>query len=120
MSKISAIARCGTLTIAAVTSVWAFNSIAQPTGNPKGSVPPVESNAPKAPAGSGGPRNETGTDTGKIVDKPAGAAARTQAKPTPGSGTAGGLTKRDSQTADPASKGNTSSGPAGPKLVPPQ
>ena len=82
-------------------------AVAQPTGNPKGSVAPASSDAPKSSA-EGGKRASAGsTDTGKLYTDKGPADARAQTNSSPGTGNAGGLPKRTPQ------EGRTSPGPIG-------
>ena len=69
-------------------------AVAQSTGNPKGTPPPVSSDSAKPPA-SRGPSNPAGsTDTGKLMTDKGSAEARMHTNRSPGTGTAGGLPKK--------------------------
>ena len=80
--------------LAGLCAVLAVNlAAAQPTGNPKGSVAPVEQGAAKPQAGRVAPDGATGS--GKLSSDSGPASARTQRTEPPGGGTAGGLTRRN-------------------------
>jgi hypothetical protein len=93
---------------------------AQPRGNPKGTVTPPETSAPKARASSEADRPRgTGTDQGKLVGNEARTRARVQSTQPPGGGTAGGLQRRELNDASGGTAARTDKGSAGSRPVPP-
>ncbi|MDB5826914.1 MAG: hypothetical protein JWQ73_1134 [Variovorax sp.] len=75
-------------------SAIALTALAQPTGNPKGTAAPSSQQMPKSPAtGSAAAATSSGADSGKIDMGPA--SARLAASREAGTGTAGGLPKRN-------------------------
>lgn len=115
-----ALRRKGCSTLIGVCAALAFNlAAAQPTGDPKGSVAPVEQGAAKPQAGRVAPDGATGT--GKLSSDSGPASARTQRTEAPGGGTAGGLTRRNPsggpQTSD---KGSATARPLPPASQPSQ
>lgn len=86
--------RMGCSRLFALSAALVFNvALAQPTGNPKGSVAPTERGAEKPQAGRVAPDGATGS--GKLSSESGPASARTQRTEPPGGGTAGGLTRRN-------------------------
>lgn len=68
---------------------------AQPSGNPKGTVTPPETSAPKGRTTDASRPRGTDADQGKLVGNEAQTRARVQSStPPPGGGTAGGLQPR--------------------------
>jgi len=92
---------------------------AQPTGNPKGTVTPPETSAPK-PNSARVHRNENTmqTESGKLTGTEAQTRARMQTGASPGSGTEGGLPRK--QSGNPSGENNTRSakGSAAPRPEP--
>lgn len=68
-------------------------AVAQSTGNPKGTVAPVEQGAAKPQAGRVASDGSTGS--GKLSSDSGPASARTQRTEAPGGATAGGLARRN-------------------------
>lgn len=113
-------ARTARMALAFVTGLTvALGAQSQSTGNPKWTVSPSDTTAPKAGAAARpGQPNMSGAGGGKLVGDEAQARARMQSGKTPGSGTEGGLsTGQGSATGEPASRSNKGSAHARP--VPP-
>ncbi|WP_143684722.1 hypothetical protein [Variovorax sp. KK3] len=80
---------------AAALSIALGTAMAQPTGNPKGTVaPPSEGNAAKSPASGNRARQTEAPPQQGSATNPDSRAARSGNLHTPGVGTAGGLTGR--------------------------
>jgi len=93
---------------------------AQPSGNPKGTVTPPETSAPKGRASDAGRPRGTDADQGKLVGNEAQTRARVQSStPPPGGGTAGGLQPRGSTSGAGGSGVRSDKGSAAPAPVPP-
>ncbi|RYY96262.1 MAG: hypothetical protein EOO24_21490, partial [Comamonadaceae bacterium] len=69
-------------------------AVAQPTGNPKGTPPPLSTDAQKAPAGGASRAPTAQPDSGKLYTDKGPAEARTHTNHGPGTGTTGGLQKK--------------------------
>lgn len=95
-------------------------AIAQPTGNPKGTVAPSETSAPKAGAA---PRpqqpNMSGADGGKLVGTEAQTRARMQSARPQGSGTEGGLSSKQQGAATGKAGTQSDKGSAHARPLPP-
>lgn len=93
---------------------------AQPTGNPKGTVAPPETSAPKAGVA---PRpqqpNMSGADGGKLVGNEAQTRARMQSARSPGSGTEGGLSSKQQGAATGNAGTQSDKGSAHARPLPP-
>ena len=93
---------------------------AQPAGNPKGTVTPPETSAPKGRASDANRPRGTGADQGKLVGNEAKTRARVQSStPPPGGGTAGGLKQGGSAGAQNGPGVRSDKGSAAPGSVPP-
>ena len=79
----------------AVGLMVAGAATAQSTGNPKGTPPPVSSDSAKPPASRGSSTPAGSTDTGKLTTDKGSAEARMLTNRSPGTGTAGGLPKKN-------------------------
>jgi hypothetical protein len=105
------------VTCAALVLSAAQCSLAQPTGNPRGSTAPaVQGNSAKAGANRAAPVD---SGAGPIGPEYGPSEARTRRTEPPGGGTAGGLTQRKLTETDPESKSRTDKGSAAPRPVPP-
>lgn len=83
------------ITTVCLTAFGGFTSaLAQSTGNPKGTVAPPASDAPKAGATSGPSTADGAGSSGRLTSEQGPASARGTASRSPGTGTAGGLPKR--------------------------
>ena len=93
---------------------------AQPSGNPKGTVTPPETSAPKGRASDANRPRGTGADQGKLVGNEAQTRARVQSStPPPGGGTAGGLQPPGANGGAGGSGVRSDKGSAAPGSVPP-
>jgi len=91
-----------------------LQAVAQPTGNPTGTVAPLETSAPKPSASSR--ERAQGSNSGKLVGTDAQTRARMQGAKPAGGGTEGGLQRREAN--DPSQGGAARSG-KGSATVPP-
>lgn len=109
-----------TLALAASFGVVAFTH-AQPTGNPKGTLPVPEASAPKpnATRDSRAQRASNGSNDGKLVGTEAQTRARLQSGASPGSGTEGGLPRKQSGSAPGGDAARSDRGSAAPRPMPP-
>lgn len=120
MSLLSRIHPAG-MALAASLAFGLPSAMAQNTGNPKGTLAPPTSDSSKAPANGNKSRSaDGGGDTGPLRPDQGPAEARGATSRSPGTGTAGGLPKRNAadggdpgRAAKPA-RSNATRYPAGP------
>lgn len=110
--------RCAGAALTAILLTTTSFTMAQSAGNPKGSVTPPETSAPKPVAASGARSRDGAGASAQYSDTEAQARARIQGAKPPGGGTEGGLARQGASASEGRDGSRSDKGSAAPRPVP--